>query len=156
MTRAKHTTTPESAPAFIGIDLAKNSVHVHGVDQSGRHCVDRKLKEYLVNLAPCVVGMEACGCAHQWGRDVRAMGHDAKLMVSQFTKPYVKSNKNGRAGRRSDLRGGPAIEYAFHGNQGRAVRLPGDHDHNFGRAICPCLGTDSHNGAHPSGDRAGP
>ena len=102
MTKAKHTTKPESAPAYIGIDLAKNSVHVHGVDPSGRPCVDRKLKpaklkEYLANLAPCVVGMEACGRAHQWGRDVLAMGHEAKLMAPQFTKPYVKSNKNDRA-----------------------------------------------------------
>ncbi len=106
MTKTKHTTKPKSVPAavpaFIGIDLAKNSVHVHGVDASGRSCVDRKLKpvklkEYLANLAPCVVGMEACGRAHQWGRDVLAMGHEAKLMAPQFVKPFVKSNKNDRA-----------------------------------------------------------
>ena len=102
MTKTKHTTKPRSVPAFIGIDLAKNSVHVHGVDASGRSCVDRKLKpvklkEYLANLAPCVVGMEACGRAHQWGRDVLAMGHEAKLMAPQFVKPYVKTNKNDRA-----------------------------------------------------------
>ena len=102
MTKTKHTTKPRSVPAFIGIDLAKNSVHVHGVDASGRSCVDRKLKpvklkEYLANLAPCVVGMEACGRAHQWGRDVLAMGHEAKLMAPQFVKPFVMSNKNDRA-----------------------------------------------------------
>ena len=102
MTKTKHTTKPRSVPAFIGIDLAKNSVHVHGVDASGRSCVDRKLKpvklkEYLANLAPCVVGMEACGRAHQWGRDVLSMGHEAKLMAPQFVKPYVKTNKNDRA-----------------------------------------------------------
>ena len=102
MTKTKHTTKPRSVPAFIGIDLAKNSVHVHGVDASGRSCVDRKLKpvklkEYLANLEPCVVGMEACGRAHQWGRDVLAMGHEAKLMAPQFVKPFVMSNKNDRA-----------------------------------------------------------
>ncbi len=106
MTKAKHTTKPKSvpaaAPAFVGIDLAKNSVHVHGVDASGRSCVDRKmkpvkLKEFLANLKPCVVGMEACGRSHQWGRDVLAMGHEAKIMAPQFVKPYVKSNKNDRA-----------------------------------------------------------
>ena len=102
MTKTKHTTKPRSVPAFIGIDLAKNSVHVHGVDASGRSCVDRKmrpakLKEYLANLEPCVVGMETCGRAHQWGRDVLAMGHEAKLMAPQFVKPYVMSNKNDRA-----------------------------------------------------------
>ncbi len=93
---------PGTAPAYVGVDLAKNSIHVHGVDESGRSCVDRKmrpakLKEYLANLAPCVVGMEACGRAHQWGRDALAMGHEAKLMAPQFVKPYVKTNKNDRA-----------------------------------------------------------
>ncbi len=102
MTKTKHTTKPRSVPAFIGIDLAKNSVHVHGIDASGRSCVDRKLKpvklkEFLANLEPCVVGMEACARAHQWGRDVLAMGHEAKLMAPQFVKPYVMSNKNDRA-----------------------------------------------------------
>ena len=103
MTTAKNSTnTPRTAPAFVGIDLAKNSVHVHGVDGSGHTCVDRKLKPaklkaFLANLAPCVVGMEACGRSHQWGRDVLGMGHDAKLMAPQFVKPYVKSNKNDRA-----------------------------------------------------------
>ncbi len=102
MTKTKHTTKPRSVPAFIGIDLAKNSVHVHGVDATGRNCVDRKLKpaklkEYLANLAPCVVGMEACGRSHQWGRDVLSMGHEAKLMAPQFVKPFVMSNKNDRA-----------------------------------------------------------
>ena len=67
MTMAKNSTIiPRTAPAFIGIDLAKNSVHVHGVDASGRSCVDRKmkpvkLKESLANLEPSVVGMVACG-----------------------------------------------------------------------------------------------
>ena len=104
MTTAKNSTIipKTTAPAFVGIDLAKNSVHVHGVDEAGRTCVDRKLKpaklkEFLSNLEPCVVGMEACGRSHQWGRDVLAMGHDAKLMAPQFVKPYVKSNKNDRA-----------------------------------------------------------
>ena len=87
MTTAKNSMiAPGTAPAFVGIDLAKNSVHIHGVDQTGRTCVDRKLKPaklkaFLANLAPCVVGMEACGRSHQWGRDVLAMGHDAKLMA---------------------------------------------------------------------------
>ena len=67
-----NTIVPGVALAYVGIDLAKNSVHVHGVDASGRTCIDRKmrpgkLKEYLANLEPCVVGLEACGRAHQWG-----------------------------------------------------------------------------------------
>ncbi|MYG67116.1 MAG: transposase [Gammaproteobacteria bacterium] len=102
MNRTNSAIVPGTTPAYVGIDLAKNSVHVHGVDGSGRTCIDRKmrpgkLKEYLANLEPCVVGLEACGRAHQWGRDVLAMGHEAKLMAPQFVKPYVKSNKNDQA-----------------------------------------------------------
>jgi transposase len=49
---------------------------------------------FFANLPPCVVGMEACGSAHHWGRTLKGFGHDARLMSPQFVKPYVKSNKN--------------------------------------------------------------
>ncbi len=103
MTQARNSTiTPGTAPAFVGIDLAKNSVPVHGVDEAGGTGVERKLKPaklkaFLSNRAPCVVGMEACGRAHPWGREVLARGQEAKLMAPQFVKPYVQSNQNDRA-----------------------------------------------------------
>jgi len=83
----------------IGIDLAKSSFQVHGVDEQG-HVVMRKkmnrnkLVVFMANLPPCLVGMEACGGAHEWARKFRSMGHDVRLMSPQFVKPYVKSNKN--------------------------------------------------------------
>lgn len=100
MTSIQHNTIP--APAFIGIDLAKRSLHVYGVDARGRPCVDRRLsparvKGFLSKLAPCVVAMEACGRAHQWARVVQGQGHEVRLMAPQFVKPFVKSNKNDRA-----------------------------------------------------------
>ncbi len=52
---------------------------------------------FLVNLPPCLIGMEACGGAHHWARKLQAMGHTVKLMAPQFVKPYVKSNKNDAA-----------------------------------------------------------
>ena len=86
----------------IGIDLAKNVFQVHGVDERG-HVVLRKqikrdqLAAFMVNLPPCVVGMEACGSAHHWGRKFQDFGHTVRLMSPQFVKPYVKSNKNDAA-----------------------------------------------------------
>jgi transposase len=53
--------------------------------------------EYFVKLAPCLIGMEACGSAHYWARKLAAMGHTVKLMAPQFVKPYVKTNKNDAA-----------------------------------------------------------
>jgi transposase len=61
----------------LGIDLAKASFHVHGVDQLGR-----------------TVGLEACGGSHYWVRVFKGFGHEVKIMAPQFVKPYVKSNKN--------------------------------------------------------------
>ena len=48
----------------------------------------------MMNLPPCLVGMEACGGAHYWARLLRNWGHQVKLIAPQFVKPFVKSNKN--------------------------------------------------------------
>jgi transposase len=55
----------------IGIDLAKKVFQVHGVDAEGKVVVARKLRRkevlaFFAKLAPCLVGMEACGSAHYW------------------------------------------------------------------------------------------
>jgi transposase len=86
----------------IGIDLAKNVFQVHAVDERGRVVVRKQLRRdqvggYFANLPPCLVGMEACGSAHFWGRKLRSLGHEVRLMAPQFVKPYVKSNKNDAA-----------------------------------------------------------
>ena len=83
----------------IGIDLAKSVFQVHGVDGQEKPCVRRQLsraqmKTYFANLAPCLIGMEACGSAHHWARALAAMGHTVKLIAPQFVKAYVKGNKN--------------------------------------------------------------
>ncbi|MBB5202592.1 transposase [Glaciimonas immobilis] len=70
----------------IGIDLAKNVFQVHGVDDHGntvlRKKLDRvKMAEFFAQLQPCLIGMEACGSAHDWGRKLTAMGHTVKLMA---------------------------------------------------------------------------
>jgi transposase len=49
---------------------------------------------YFKKLPPCLIGMEACGGAHYWARELQKLGHTVKLMAPQFVKPYVKSNKN--------------------------------------------------------------
>jgi len=86
----------------LGIDLAKNTFHLHGVGAHGKVVMRKKLSRsklaaFMANLPPCLVGMEACGGSHDWARKFRAMGHDVRLMSPQFVKPYVKSNKNDMA-----------------------------------------------------------
>ena len=86
----------------LGIDLAKNVFQIHGVDELGKVIVKKQLKRdqlaaYLVNLPPCLIGMEACGGAHHWARKLMSFGHTVRLMAPQFVKPYVKTNKNDAA-----------------------------------------------------------
>jgi transposase len=86
----------------IGLDIAKNSFHVHGVNAHGKKVVSKSLTRkqvlpYFANLPPCLVGIEACGGAHYWGREIGKLGHTVRLMAPQFVKPYVKSNKNDAA-----------------------------------------------------------
>jgi transposase len=83
----------------LGIDLAKNVYQVHGVDESDKVIINKALnrtqfRRFLMNLEPTLIGMEACGGAHYWGRELVGMGHDARLIPPQFVKPYVKSHKN--------------------------------------------------------------
>lgn len=83
----------------LGIDIAKNIFEIHGVDKNGKTVLKKRisrdrLPEVIAQLPPCLIGIEACGGSHYWGRKFKAMGHDARLMNPQFVKPYVKSNKN--------------------------------------------------------------
>jgi len=86
----------------VGIDLAKSVFHVHGVDEHGHVMVRKRLTRsnlaaFMVQLPPCLVGMESCGGSNDWARRFIAMGHDVRLISPQFVKPYVKSNKNDMA-----------------------------------------------------------
>lgn len=56
---------------------------------------DEWLRVLLEKIEPgCVIGMEACGGAHHWARQLQAKGFTVKLIAPQFVKSYVKSNKN--------------------------------------------------------------
>lgn len=85
----------------IGIDLAKTVFQVHGVDERGKVLLRKQLKRkdvagFFANLEPCLIGMEACGSAHYWGRTLSGLGHTVRLIAPQFVKPYVKTNKSDR------------------------------------------------------------
>ena len=86
----------------VGIDLAKNVIQVHGVDERGKAVLKKSLKRvqvlpFFANLPVCLIGTEACGSAHHWARKLQTLGHTVKLMAPQFVKPYVKTNKNDAA-----------------------------------------------------------
>lgn len=85
--------------SVVGIDLAKRTFHVVGMDATGQILFRKRpsrdaLRPFIMQLPPVVIGMEACGGAHYWARRFREHGPTVKLMAPQFVKPYVKSPKN--------------------------------------------------------------
>ena len=86
----------------VGLDIAKNVFQVHGVDDQGgvvlrKRLARAKVLTFFANLPRCTVGLEAGGGAHYWARELRALGHDARLMPPQYVKAYVKTNKHDAA-----------------------------------------------------------
>jgi len=86
----------------VGVDLAKSVFQIHAVDAAGRIVVQRALKRrdlitFFEKLPPCLIGLEACSSAHHWGRVLRDLGHDVRLIPPAYVKPYVRRQKNDAA-----------------------------------------------------------
>ena len=86
----------------IGLDTAKSTFQLHGVDAADRAVLRKrltraKLLEFFAQLAPCLIGLEACGAAHHWARKLTALGHTVRLIPAQYVKAFVKRNKNDAA-----------------------------------------------------------
>ena len=67
--------TDFSSVTTVGLDLAKHVFQVHCVDASGRVVVAKsvrrnKLLEFFASLPSSLVGLEACGSAHHWAREL--------------------------------------------------------------------------------------
>ena len=83
--------TDFSSVTTVGLDLAKHVFVVHAVDAFGRvvaaKAVRRKdLLGFFASLPSCLVGLEACGSAHHWARELIKLGHDARLMPPAYVK----------------------------------------------------------------------
>jgi transposase len=87
---------------IIGIDLAKNSFHLHGAATDGtvvfrKNLSRTKVLSFLASQPPATVAMEACASAHNWGREIAALGHEVRLIAPIYVKPFVKRQKNDTA-----------------------------------------------------------
>ena len=86
----------------IGLDLAKRAFQIHAIAADGTVVARRQLRrsemlKFFGDLQPCLIGMEACASAHHWGRELRALGHEVRLMPPAYVKPYVKRGKTDAA-----------------------------------------------------------
>jgi transposase len=87
---------------IIGIDLAKRIFHAHGAHIDGSVAFRKRLTRsqvlpFLASQPTCMVAMEACASAHEWGRAIQELGHDVRLIPPSYVKPYVKRQKNDTA-----------------------------------------------------------
>lgn len=83
----------------IGLDIAKTVFHAHGADERGRGVFSKrltraKLLAFFAAQPRCIVALEACGGAHHWARELRALGHEVRLIPPAYVKPFVKRHKN--------------------------------------------------------------
>src|SRR3954449_5929327 len=86
----------------IGLDIAKNVFQVHGIDGAEKVVVRKQLRRsqmmaFFKDLAPCLVGLEACATSHYWARELAKLGHEVRLMPAKDVKVYIKRNKNDAA-----------------------------------------------------------
>jgi len=87
--------------APLGIAMCQNGGSLKRPDKGD--VIDRRqirrgqMLGYFANIPSCLIGIEACATAHYWGRELRALGHNVRLIPPQYVKPYVKRNKTDAA-----------------------------------------------------------
>jgi transposase len=87
---------------IIGVDIAKRVFQLHGACADGSVVFRKKLTRvqfmsFLRKQPCCIVAMEACATAHDWGRQIEGIGHSVLLIPPIYVKPFVKRQKNDAA-----------------------------------------------------------
>lgn len=82
----------------VGLDIAKNVFQLHTVDMTTGEIVNVHLKrgkvlQHFANHTPCLIGIEACGGAHHWARELMGLGHRVRLIHAKSVRPFVAGNK---------------------------------------------------------------
>src|SRR3954451_25411078 len=85
--------------SIIGLDLAKRSFQAHGALADGGVGFRKKRSRgkvlgFFAEQPRCVVAMEACGSAHDWGRAIRDRGHEVRLIPPAYLLLVVKGRKS--------------------------------------------------------------
>ena len=87
---------------MIGLDTAKTVFQVHGIDESGRTVLRRRLHRselgsFFEQQPRCTVFLEACGAGHHWARLLSGFGHEVKLIAPEAVRPFVKRGRKNDA-----------------------------------------------------------
>jgi len=86
----------------VGVDIAKHVFQLYWVDIDTGEIFNKKLSrdkflEHFANRSPCLIGMEACGGAQHWARELIKQGHEVRIIPAQKVRPFVIGNKNDAA-----------------------------------------------------------
>jgi len=108
----------------IGIDTGKNTLHMIGLNEKGaivlREKVSRdRIAARLVNIPPCLIGIEAGMATHYMSRDLLALGHEVKQVPPAYAKPFRQGHKN-------DFRDAHAVAEAVQRPSTRCVPIKTD------------------------------
>src|SRR5664279_1596439 len=84
--------------SVIGLDIAKNIFHLFTLLADGK-VLKKKLKRsellaFFANYPASIIGIEACGSAHHWARELTKLGHEVILLNARYVKSFVVCNKN--------------------------------------------------------------
>lgn len=90
---------------LIAVDLAKVEFHMVSSAKAdrGRRIKRKAFLELMAQHPVATVIMEACGTAHELGRQLQRLGHKVVLLPPHAVKPYVTRNKTDRADARALL-----------------------------------------------------
>lgn len=85
----------------FGIDLAKTSFALCGVDEQEQMVLQRtlirhELLSFFANQPAALIAMEAGSGAHYWARELMALGHDARIIDPRFVAPYRHQGRTGK------------------------------------------------------------
>ena len=83
----------------VGLDLAKSTFHLVGLDAQGNEKLKKRLSrgqvmKYFANIPRCRIGMEACASAYHFARELTQLGHYVRLIPPQHVKAYLRGRKN--------------------------------------------------------------
>ncbi len=84
--------------SVIGLDIAKNIFHMYSLT-TGNKVYKKKLKRaemlaFFATYQTSLIGIEACGGAHYWARELAKLGHEVTLLNARYVKSFVVGNKN--------------------------------------------------------------
>jgi transposase len=96
--KQRHEEESEMNTNVVGLDIAKNIFHLYSLGTDGK-ATKKKLKRadllrFFANYTESLIGIEACGGAHYWARELSKLGHEVVLLNARYVKGFVVGNKN--------------------------------------------------------------